>query len=237
MNETDSVATWVALRDLDFQPDSKNIFGDMPDLSYDFGNFILSASWVMNRWFAEVVLLTGVLRTQRTLAEVSFEMPRSVESRELCAAWIVYHLDQAGSHGMFVPAKEVPWLADGRQYKHLLPWERKREAYNARPRCTIQREWMKLALKNLSEILSGVTDDEPVFFYFDGRALTVMCAGKTVLVAAEGSAWPAIYQLVAGRMKRLPKRLMNPGVEVSVWQSSLLIGNYRYEVIAEAPKG
>lgn len=237
MNETGIIYTWDVLRDLGFQLDGKVISDGGSGLSFDFGNFKLSASLFINRWFVEIVLFTGILRTQRTLAEVSFEMPREVESRELCAAWIIYYLDRAGEKGVFVPTKEVPWLADGRQYKHLLPWERKREAYNARPRCTIQREWMKLALKNLSEILSGVTDDEPVFFYFDGRALTVMCAGKTVLVAAEGSAWPAIYQLVAGRMKRLPKRLMNPGVEVSVWQSSLLIGNYRYEVIAEAPKG
>lgn len=229
--------TWAALKDLGFQYDDEKFLGDMPALCFDFGNFKLSASWVINRLFAEIVLFTGVLRTQRTFAEVSFEMPHNVESRELCAAWITYHLDQAGRNGVFVPAREVPWLAEGRQHKLLLPWEREREAYNVRPRCTIQREWMKLVLKDLSEILSGVADDEPVSFYFDGSVLSVMCEDKSVLVAAEGSAWPTIYRLAAGGMKRLPKRLMNPGVEVSVWQSSLLIGNYRYKVIAEVPKG
>lgn len=95
---------------------------------------------------------------------------------------------------------------------------------------------MKLALKDLTDILSYADDDEAVLFDFDGRVLTIKCADKSVLVAAEGSAWPSMFQLFKRDFRRLPKRLMNPIVEVSIWETRLLLGSYRYEVFSEVPK-
>lgn len=94
----------------------------MPGLSFDFGNFKLSASCVSSSKFREVVMFTGWLTTSRTIAEVRFEMPRAVKSRAQCAAWIVWDLDASAGKNSFQPLREVLWLSEGRQNKNLLPW-------------------------------------------------------------------------------------------------------------------
>src|SRR5687768_16801455 len=111
MNEANSIETCDALIDLGFQPNDP---GDWPGLSYNFGNFKLNASSVLNMRFAEIVLFTGVLSTARTLAEVEFEMPRRVESVEQCAAWIIWHLDSVSEARIFVPKRSVDWVSEGR---------------------------------------------------------------------------------------------------------------------------
>ena len=68
-----------------------------------------------------MVSFSGVLKTRRSIAEVSFEMPRRIKSRELCAAWIVWNLDRSAGT-VFVPAREVAWVIDGRKSRDLLPW-------------------------------------------------------------------------------------------------------------------
>src|SRR5580700_7982451 len=98
MNEAEAIApVWDALKELGFSPDSTVISDDMPGLSFDFGNFKLSASVVINKWFKPVVLFGGVLATPRTLTEVCFELPRMVASRQQVVAFLAYYLDKQAS--------------------------------------------------------------------------------------------------------------------------------------------
>jgi hypothetical protein len=62
-----SVSTWDLLPSLGFVPDPRVMSDVMPGLSCDFGNVKGSASCVMNLRFKEVVLVTGVLKTERTI--------------------------------------------------------------------------------------------------------------------------------------------------------------------------
>ncbi len=175
MNETDKMATWNLLRDFGFQPDDR-VWSDVPPgLSFDFGDFNLSASWVVSMKLAEVVLFSGVLATSRTLGAVSFELPRKVNSRELCAALIVHYLDNAAEKGVFHPAREVAWVTEGRKHRHLLPWEVSKSAYQARSHCTVQRDWLRLALKSMVELLAKADDAAVVEFSFDGSVLLIRC--------------------------------------------------------------
>src|ERR1035441_2250034 len=103
MNTADKVSTWDVLRDFGFQLDSKVISDQNPGLSFDFGNFKLSASSLMNMRCVDIVLFTGVLTTRRTLREVEFELPQFVESREQCAAFIAWFLDIGEDGGVFKP--------------------------------------------------------------------------------------------------------------------------------------
>jgi hypothetical protein len=82
MTTLDSFSTWSALLPLDFKPDDRVLSDELPGLSLDFGTWRLNASHTINRHFVPIVLCSGVIRTPRTLASVSFEMPRQVESRE-----------------------------------------------------------------------------------------------------------------------------------------------------------
>jgi hypothetical protein len=120
MSDDTSISTWDVLRDLGFEPDEDVLSDITPGLRFDFGNFKLSAGCLTNLYFAEIVLFSGVLVTPRTLTDVSFELPRRLNSREQCAAWIVWYLDNSVKRH-FVPAREVEWLTEGRENQNLLP--------------------------------------------------------------------------------------------------------------------
>jgi len=99
-----------------------NVLSDgMPGLSFDFGNFKLEASENVNRWLRRVIILGGVMATNRTIAVVHFEMPLEVESFEQGVAFVTHCLDSHAS-GNFESSLPVEWLKNGRQYRHLLPW-------------------------------------------------------------------------------------------------------------------
>ena len=83
----------------------------------------------------------------------------------------------------------------GRQHFDTLPWERGRAAYKARPLCIVEREWARVALKKLRQVLSKVGDDAIVSFQFDGKVLIIQCAEQTVPLPAEGAAWSSQFNL------------------------------------------
>ena len=152
----------------------------------------------------------------------------------------MWHLDQCADGRVFQPAREAAWLHEGRNHKHLLPWERERvnreqeqEEYRTRPHCTVQREWLKLALKTLKEHLAKVEDVEPVEIGFDGKVLSFRLAGNLVVLAAEGAPWVSHFTVPAGKLRPLPKRLMSADVDVSVWRARLKIDQSKYDGIVE----
>ncbi len=232
-NET-TFSTWDVLKSFGFQPDFY-VFSDiMPGLKFDFGNLTLSAICCMNMQLVEIVSLDGILRTKDTIAEVYIQLPRQIESSEQCAAWIVWHLDNVAKGRVFCPIYEPVWLSEGRNHKYLLPWIRQQEEYRVRPHCTVEREWLKLVLKSLSKHLEPVADTETVEIGFDGKVLSFRLSEKIVVSVAEGSAWLSTFTIPAWKLRKLPKRLMNNKVDVSIWESRLQIGQYRYGGIIEA---
>ena len=77
MNEVETLATWDLLKDLGFQPDDECIASKLgPALSFDFGNFKLSASCGMAKGsFREVVVLDGLWGSPRHICPLYLEMP------------------------------------------------------------------------------------------------------------------------------------------------------------------
>lgn len=233
MSVSNSVPTWEILKAFGFQPDTAVVSDIQPGLSYDFGNFTLSVSAVINLRFAEVIMCSGVLSTRRTLSEVHIEMPRQMESREQCAAWLAWSLDrQAGR--LFQPQRKVDWLEIGRANESLLPWVRDRAAYEARPHCSMEREWARLAIKQLKAALLRVPADSEVWFAFDGEVLRIRCGEDVIAAAATGKAWPERYALKANQLKTLPGRLMHLSVEFSAWKGSFHIANRQYEGVVSS---
>ncbi|MBI5771341.1 MAG: hypothetical protein HZA93_26440 [Verrucomicrobia bacterium] len=224
------IQTWDLLKGLGFQPD-ESVFSDIrPGLSFDFGNFKLSASAVLSRRFEEVVLFTGVLATARSLAEVQFEMPRQIESREKCAAWVAWNLDQAAGGG-FDPANEVAWLKIGRANLGLLPWYFDRHAYETRPSCSMEREWARPLFKKLKLILAELPDDALVRFSFDGEVLKIR-ANQIVLAApASGAPWQNSYVATRATFPMLPRRLTRDPVTFSIWNGHLEMANWRFGTV------
>jgi hypothetical protein len=225
-----AVPTWNLLLSLGFQPDSTLVFSDLhPGLSLDFGNLKLSAVAVTSPASGEIVLFSGILRTPRTLAEIEFELPRRVESLKQCAAWIVWNLDQHFGGRTFSPARQVDWIDEGRQNRRLLPWVISRAEYEARPQCTIQRDWLRLALKTLGEHLASLPDRSIVVFSFDGSVFSIRCDNKVIAFPGEGLPWTVSFRAEAKTLRRSPKRLMREYVGVSVWESQICFGSWSFE--------
>jgi len=199
-------------------------------LYFDFGNFELEAVQGIAEPAVPVVRIGGVLSpSDRMIAMVSHDLPPEVESHEQGLAFLTYYLRRHVLHLSRVP----DWLHEGAHYQHLLPWERERAAYRARPHCLVQRDWLRVALKTLAKRLATVSDDAAVTFQFDGGVLTIRCAGKPIPMAGEGDPWPRSYAVEAGSIRELPTRLMQENVEISVWERSLVVGNRRYSVLDE----
>jgi hypothetical protein len=240
VSETYTIATWDVLKYLGFQPDKSGGFSDVDGpMNYDFGNFKLTAACVMNLSFVEVVMFTGVMRTSRTLGEVVFEMPRSVPSREFCTAWITWKLDKSVD-GAFQPARETPWLQEGRTFRSLLPWEIERErreqqhlADLARPYCLPHPDWLKLALKTLANYAAQAEESDLVEIGFDGKVLTFRIAGHSVALAAEGNPWKSRYTLPAGQFRVVPRRRRRASSEVSPDVGCMCIAGHPYDGMIE----
>ena len=188
---------------------------------------MLRASCCLNLRCVEIILLTGVLSTPQSLADVQFEMPRQVKSLNQCAAWIVWNLDQH-SDRVFTPARYVGWVEEGRTNRKLLPGIMSLAEYNARPQCIVKRDWLRLALKTLAKHVASLPGDADVVFSFDGSVLSIRCAGRVIALAGEGPPWAVRFKVVAGVLRRLPKRLMQENVGVPVWESRLSLGHWTY---------
>jgi hypothetical protein len=214
-----------ALDCLGFLPDTTAIVYDGPVLSLDFGNLILRASCCMNLRAAQIVLFTGVISTPRTLGQVHFELPRRVESVKQCAALIVWNLDQFSE---FRKNQHIPWVEEARINRRLLPWVLSMAEWNARPQCIVKRDWLRLALKTLANYALTLPDDTDVLFNFDGYVLSIKCDGKVIALAGQGVPWGVSFKVPAGALRRLPKRLMREDIGISIWESSISIGNRTY---------
>jgi hypothetical protein len=231
MQTEDRISTWDVLKTFGFLPDDEVISDVRPGLSFDFGNFKLAASCCINMRFVEIVLFTGVMTTSRRISDVQFEMSRRVQSAEQCAAMIAWCLDKQAGNPLFIPARPVEWLAEGRKNRRLLPWNREKVKFEERPRCWVERNWLRVALKTLSQILATADNEEKVVLGFDGTVLTIRCKGKVLPLPAEGKPWPERYSLRAGKMRYLPKRLTSERLEVAVWETRLTIDGNSYEGI------
>jgi len=221
---TGTIRTMEVLRGFGFLTDNTVMSDDGPGLSFDVGGLRLCAG-AFTKLLAEMVMITGVLSTPRSWAQIHFEMPRYVESPNFVKAWMVWHLDQ---HLEFRKAYHIPWVEEGRRNQSLLPWIKSMAEWNARPKLIVNRDWLRFALNKLAEHLSYLPDEANVIFSFDRSVLSVRCNGELIAVAAEGSPWTVSFNVRVGALRRLPKRLMREKIEISIWESRINIGNRTY---------
>lgn len=229
---TARIETHLVLRSLGFVQDPALVSDPPGGLAYDFGEFKLFASFIVNRSFRPVVMLSAVVTAARTLVHVECEIPQDFESREQGIAWVTWCLDKH-SNGLFVPTRPVPWVTEGRAHRHLLPWEVERQAYEARPQCYVQRDFARLVLRRLADLIRVAADHTRVVFSFDGKALSIQVGEALTTVHATGDLWSGHYSLSAGQLRALPKRLMDDPVCFSIWRDELRIGRNSYAGIEE----
>jgi len=235
-----SISTWDLLKSIGFT-ERENVYSDnKKGLVIAIGKCHLYVTIGYNRWWQECALLTGVLSTPRTITNIETELPAKFESREEGLAWFAWSLDRRGELTNEFSQDELcgdlfEALAEGRKHFHLLPWEKerieyekKRAEYEKRPHCLVKREWVKVGLRELANQLKLMQDEMLVVFQFDGEILKIIAADNFIAMPAQGKGWPNLYSIVAGNLRLLPKRLMNPMVDFSIWESRLLIDRNSY---------
>jgi hypothetical protein len=221
--------TWEALQVLGFLADPKVQWSDMaPGHSFDFGTFRLEVRFFYNLTFRKVASFSGLISGPRSITQISFEMPFEVESVEQCAAWIARNLDNQGAAQL-----RAPWLEMGREHQDTLPWVRRSAAYKARPHCYVQRDWARIAFKDLRNIAETADDQMIASFGFDGAVLTVQCGKHLIPIPAEGLAWPSRFTVPAAHLKNLPTRLMSERIGFSVFEGKLSIANRVFDALQE----
>lgn len=220
------------LRECGWVPDNDRSWSEEPPLKYNFGNFELSASVIVNRHFRRVVSFHGLYRDLRTIADTSFDMPERVESREQALAWLAY-----GLRGSAPLAMTPAWIEEGRQLQHELPWVKQTAVYNARPTASIDRMWMKPLGKVLRDAGSAAAEDEYCLIYFDGSVVRFDLPNKAYLVQAEGGGhWPHAVRVALHDLAALSKRWLSSSISVSYWDGHVAFGNRRIAaVVAPVP--
>jgi hypothetical protein len=226
-----TIPTWNLLPALGFQPDDTIVFSDIrPGLSLDFGNFKLSAAALVSPYSSEIISFSGIQATRDRLGEIEFELPRRVPSLKECAAWIVWSLDQQWENRVFRPARATQWIEEARRDRRLLPWVMSQAEFDARPQCTVQRDWLRLARKNLREHLGSLPDNAIVVFSFDGAVFSIRCNTKLIVFPAEGSPWTVCFRVEAKTLLQESKRrVMREHIGISIWKSRIEFGPWSFE--------
>jgi hypothetical protein len=233
MNEA-TIPIWNLLPSLGFQPDANLDYSDIrPGLSLDFGNFKLSAVAVTSPHSGEIISFSGIRATRDALAQIEFELPPRVTSLKQCAAWIIWSLDQQWDGPMFRPARTMDWIDEARRNRRLLPWVMARAEFDARPQCTVRRDWLRLALKTLAAHVAALPDDAIVTFHFDGSIFSIRSEKNVIAFPSEGPPWTVSFRVEAKTLRCQPKRLMREYIGVSIWNSRIEFGPWSYEGTVE----
>lgn len=211
---------------LNFEEDWGVITDQAPGYYFDFGNLKLSATQVTSLYLRPVFFISGVIRTSRSITEISSDVPIEVESFQQGVAWIVYLLGEK-----FAPLRATSWVDDGRRWSEHLPWERSRKAYEDRPQCTVEREWFRVAAKKIRRQALSAGASDIIFFRFDGKVLSIDMAGEQLAMPAQGKAWDIEYSVSATQFPALAKRIMGVQVYLGVWEGQLQIDRHRYPIL------
>lgn len=190
MIQASSFETIEALKKLGFEPDASVWSDDDSGLSYNFGNLTLQTRRVLNRRFVEIISVSGVYASPRTITEVEIELPLRVASIEQCAAFIAWVIGKD-----FVPLVPTDWLETGRNNFDTLPHIKKQKLYEARPRCVVNRDWLKLALRDLRLLLPTLAESDSLSFNFQNEIFSIRANQKLFAFPAVGNNWKSQYEI------------------------------------------
>lgn len=218
MSTASKISTLDCLKTLGFVEERQLSIGGEPRLHFNFGTFRLEANRFYNVWGEPYVNLGGNLITGRTFAFLDLDMPDELDSVPHAAAWVAWCI--GNPTGDFGDLRVVPpWLPQGWEDRDLLPWFQVVE-YPKYPRCDVQRDWARIALKALAAQVKTVDAETPVLLRFNCGVLTIRCEKQLLAMPAEGESWPASYVLKAEQLRRLPFRLMSPEIRFMVAPNS-----------------
>ena len=192
-------------------------------VGYRFAHLDLEAVPVTNPYARDVVLLTGVVRTGRSVGYVESQIPTDLGSALEAAAWVSYALNSYRDDLEPLP----DWFVAGESRWDLIPHVRELREYNARPKCYINRDYARPLRRTLSAEISELTVEAEMTFSFDGRILSIALLDRVHEVIASGDSWTSSYRVIVTQEATLPARFKSTAVEVGVFNGYLLFDGRR----------
>ena len=210
----------VVLKEIGFRPTSDSMF------EFDFGNFKLKAIEGVNKYLAEIFYFSGINQTARTLGLIEFDLPTKVESVEQGVAFLSYYL------GRDFEAKIIPsWYHQGLLWKHHLPWEKARAAYNKKPSAIINHEYFRLMIRKMKKLANKASIEDITTFSFDGEIVRIVCADEKIVAPATGNSWEGTVSIRTKSLSNLPERIKTQDGEIFLWEESLRIARNAFRLI------
>lgn len=228
-----TVSTWEILKDLGFSDRPNPLSEGGVGLVLRMGAIEVAANLYANEYLQPVVHLSGVIATLRSLARIEYDLPRTMESKDQVKAWVAYAL-QNSLEGLPGTVDRPEWFDEGLHLQSLLPWVRGQARYLAQPRCYVERDWARVALKRLASHLESSASAAPMTFGFDGEVLKIVARELRIAVPAAGTPWPDLVSINPSKLRPLPRRLMRNLIEFYVRETDLIIGNCLYRDAVEA---
>ena len=209
-----------------------------------------------------VVWLKGSVATPHSISLVEGLIPPDLGSASEAAAWISYVLRPDRSELRPLP----DWFEEGERNWDLVPPAIKRrlreaelrerrersQAYQASPKCFIDRDYALLLRRNMRKALSELAGEAEMTFSFDGRVLSIFLRGEvnevvtpTISegrylrrsaiasgkyrqeVVASGDSWPSSYHVLVSSETTLPDKLAGPLVELNVFEGYVQLDRHR----------
>ncbi len=224
MIKTKDLLVTIGFTDVD---DKSLISNNKPSLEFDFGNFKLQARELMNKRLANIIQLSGLNTTERTIHEIKIELPLVVESIEEGLAMISYGL------GNPFDATNVPdWYYLGLKHKHLLPWIKEMEAFKSRQEVTIEYDYYRIIIRSLLKNAKESDANDLTIISFNGEMLTINCSGNKIFAPALGEAWSENAVLKTQNLSALPKRLRKKAGIIAILKNKITFDNYVFNLLS-----
>ena len=199
---------------------------------YGFTEFDLVASPTLNSFNVPVIELTGYREDRRSLSIIQGQIPINLGTPLEAAAWISFVLESDKRHLDPLP----DWFVEGEGHWDLVPPARelpaaraREEAYQASPKCSIDRDYARPIRRNLMEEISWLREGESADtkFTFDGRILTIDFGDSVHEVVASGDSWPNSYCANLTPESKFPAKFERQWVEVSAFEGYICVDRFR----------
>ncbi len=232
--------TLASLVELGFRREAGN---PAETVGYEFENFHLSASSVW-WWTGRMVMLSGWGSTRRTFSVMDGSKTIPNDLGDICgaAAWVSFMLQNWRKDLGALP----DWFVEGERHWDLVPparaqlaYRERQRAYEASPKCMIDRDYARPLRRNLTEEISRLEEGEGVdmIFSFDGRVLTIDSGRYEHEVLARGDPWPTSYRTRVTPDSKLPPRFERAWVEVCAFEGHLCWNGLPFGAEMKAEEG
>ena len=153
-------------------------------------------------------------------------IPNDLGNTSEAAAWVSFMLQHWRKNLGPLPH----WFVEGERHWDLVPpartqlaYRERQRAYEASPKCFIDRDYARPLRRNLTEEISWLEEGKGVemTFSFDGRVLNIDSGRREHEVLATGNCWPTSYRVVVTPDSKLPPRFERGWVEVCAFEGHL----------------